>query len=187
MIELAMEEGLRCCAAIIVFGLCEGPRCGEIWSLEWPWVRDLFGPVPTVTLHNVKSTREKQRDRVISGLREYSLTMLRTLAAQAGTLEGPVFRADDGRPFLNEKQMGRIINKQLRYLARRVGAPNPEAMTMHPLRHSATSYAHLVRPELLWVKKRMAWKSTASAERYIHLMDDAFRPQVVSFFDTSLF
>ena len=178
MIAIATEEGWCMTASIIEVACCEGPRRGELWSLQWEAV-DLERR--RLILRDTKTDHGSQRDRTIKDARPRSISSLRRLASLTGKDRGAVLlRGPDDRQ-LSLASFGIFVNKQLKVLSKR--ADILDTITLHVLRHTAASWHHLVEPDLKAVQTRMDWRTISITDRYIHLLEGTDPTEVLRFWE----
>ena len=71
------------------------------------------------------------------------------------------------------------MNDGMRGLARELGLPRPDEITLHMLRHSCASWLYVVEPDIERTRIRMGWTTAKMAFRYVHLLPRHHRTEVV--------
>jgi integrase len=178
MLQRALAQGDHTLATTLVFGVCEGPRRGDMFKLDW---KDIDLKRHTCLLLDVKSSKGRVRDRWIGELRPRTVQMLSDYKARTGCLSGPVFRTPNGTPFADVDAFGKAMNEGLARIAKELEIPDAGRITLHVLRHTSASWHYAVCLDVIRVQVRGDWRNIKSVMRYVHLLPEGLAPSVEAF------
>jgi integrase len=182
---------------LLHFLLCTGARLSEALYLDWS---DVDLPAAKAVFRDTKNGR----DRAAALTPDAILTLANLPRSDDGVRAGPVFRRDDGEPYVDRVGLeGGQIKTAFNGACRRAGliawehnegesaaattavAEGPSTpvrwratVTPHDLRHTWATWFYAITKDTLLLKAEGGWFESRMVERYAHLMPSELVPEI---------